>query len=350
MNRKVKELMELINKYNYECYIVGGFVRDYLIGSISLDYDLCTNASNEILVDILKDYNIISVNFTTVSLCIDDLVVEITTYRKELEYYKRKPIKYELVNNLSEDLIRRDFTINTICMDSNMNIIDLLNGKTDIENKVIKSVGNSNLKLKEDPLRILRALRFSSVLNFKIDKELSMAIENNKYLLKELSKEKIKLEIDKILRDGDIKILKLFDIDSILELDVDNFKYYDNILLNWFQLDKYNQYILSKKDKKIIKNIKELYSLGITKYNIYKYGLDISLLVGLLLNVNVYDIYNNLKIKSRSDIDIKVDDIKLFTNKINMVYEELEYLIINEKLDNKYDVIMSYLNNKEHTI
>lgn len=106
----------------------------------------------------------------------------------DLEYQdKRKPSKIVYTDKLIIDLRRRDFTMNTLCMDKNKNIIDLLNARCDIENNVIKTVGNANRRLKEDSLRILRAIRFATELDFSIDEELKDAIINNRELVKDLS-------------------------------------------------------------------------------------------------------------------------------------------------------------------
>ena len=136
-NRIVIKIMKLINSYGYDCYIVGGFVRDKLLNIESHDYDLCTNALIKDLIKILDKYNIISINYGTLTILIEDLKIEITTYRKEIKYYKRKPVEYIFVNTLEEDLHRRDFTINSICIDMNYNIIDLLGGINDINSKLI---------------------------------------------------------------------------------------------------------------------------------------------------------------------------------------------------------------------
>ena len=199
MNIEVRKILELINNDNYECYIVGGYIRDYILGINSKDYDICTNAPLDRLKYILRNYKY-NIQFNTININIKDINIDITPYRREFVYYKRKPIKYEFTNKLQDDMQRRDFTINSICMDCNGNIVDLLNGILDIYNKQIKCIENIDRKLIEDPLRILRAIRFKVYLNFNIEKNLEIGIKKYGYLLKDLSYKIKKRELDKIIK------------------------------------------------------------------------------------------------------------------------------------------------------
>ena len=291
MNRIVNNIMTLISNHGYDVYYVGGYVRDYLLGIKSDDYDLCTSASIEELKYILNDYEY-DVNLETLCIKIDAIKIEITPYRKEVEYYNRRPIKYEHVNNLIDDLYRRDFTINSICMDKDGNIVDLLNGRNDLNNKIIRCIGNSNDRIVEDPLRILRALRFSAYLNFDIDNELMKSIYDIKELLRELSYERKYLEIDKII---DLKRLDILEgVSEYLDIDLSNIKYYNSKILVWMNIDYLNKYCISKKDRNIIDSVNKLNSEGLNNYSIYKYGLYISSLVGELNNIDVESASTNI--------------------------------------------------------
>jgi tRNA nucleotidyltransferase (CCA-adding enzyme) len=148
------EVLNKIESYDYKAYIVGGYVRDYYLGLPNKDVDICTNARINDLEKILS--NIISKNERYGSLVINykGIKIEITTFRKELDYENnRKPINIECVSTIEEDVKRRDFTINSLYMDKNKNIIDLVDGKKDIDNKVIRVVGDANYKIKEDALK-----------------------------------------------------------------------------------------------------------------------------------------------------------------------------------------------------
>ncbi len=353
MDSRVNNILKRLCYKGYECYVVGGYVRDYLLGRVTNDYDLCTNATIKELMIILNDYPIIKVDYNTLVIKFNDINIDITPYRKEIVYYKRKPVRYELVNTLREDIVRRDFTINTICLDYDNHIVDLLNGQNDLINKTIKVVGNAEKKIQEDPLRILRALRFSALLRFRIDEYLDEVIKKYGYLVKTLSYERKKQEINTLIKLKRLDILKKYQLEEYLDIRIDNIIYYTHDILVWMQLDYLKKYCLTKKEKKLLKQIKDLEEQGLTDYNIYKYGLDISCLVAELKGVDILEHYNLLPIKKRSDIAVSSQDILMIINhpeQINQIYTNLEKKIINRELQNEYSVIMSYLKIIKHTI
>ena len=129
MNDKIKEILEMITNKGFKAYVVGGYVRDYLRKIKSIDVDICTNARVKDLMEIFKDYKITSLEYGNILLETKDYLFEITTFRKDIDYINnRKPI-IEYVDTLEEDITRRDFTVNSICMDKDGKIIDLLNVK-----------------------------------------------------------------------------------------------------------------------------------------------------------------------------------------------------------------------------
>jgi len=170
MNSKVQKVLEKIENNGFEAYVIGGFVRDHLLGIKTYDVDICTNALPKDIIALFEDAT--PANYGSVAFKIGQYDFDITTYRAEDAYENRKPVEVEYVNDLILDLKRRDFTINTICMSSSGGIVDLLNGREDIFNKRIKVVGDVTTKLTEDPLRVLRAIRFSVILDFDIDEEI----------------------------------------------------------------------------------------------------------------------------------------------------------------------------------
>ena len=199
MDKVIKNILKKIESEGYEAYIVGGFVRDKLLKHETFDIDICTNALPKDLKKIFKNGNSLN-NYGAFNLKIKKYNIDITTYRKETEYDdKRHPNKIEYVNSLFEDIKRRDFTINSICMDKNENIIDVLDGVKDLNNKIIKVIGDANIRFKEDPLRMLRAIRLASVLEFELDGETFDAIRSNAELINFVSNERIKDELTKIL-------------------------------------------------------------------------------------------------------------------------------------------------------
>ena len=195
MEKNIKKILETLENEGYQAYLVGGYVRDYLLGVTSFDVDIATDALPK---DIHRIFNSSKNNYGSVNIKVDKLNVDITTFRKDLNYVNRRPSKVVYINNLKEDLERRDFTINAICMNKNGKIIDLLNGCKDLDSRTIKMIGSIDVKLKEDPLRIMRAIRFACILDFKIEDELYEKIKEYSYLVGDLSKERIKNELDKI--------------------------------------------------------------------------------------------------------------------------------------------------------
>ena len=165
------KLLKMINEKGFVSYIVGGYPRDLYLDRPSADVDICTSATPKDLKEIFGDIMLPDVQYGSVTVVLNNIRFEITTFRKEIKYENnRLPVEIKYIDNLLEDLKRRDFTINTLCIDSNGTMLDLMNGKEDINNKVIKMVGNPRLRLKEDSFRILRAIRFATILNFKPSK------------------------------------------------------------------------------------------------------------------------------------------------------------------------------------
>ena len=145
INNEVKKIMKQIESSGYEIYLVGGFVRDYILGINSNDIDITTSATPKDIKEIFEDSCLPSEDYGSVTVIKKGIRFEITTFRKDIKYLNnRKPIEIEYVTDLIDDLKRRDFTMNTMCIDSNGNLIDLLDGKEDIHDKVIRTVGNAN--------------------------------------------------------------------------------------------------------------------------------------------------------------------------------------------------------------
>lgn len=156
-------IFETLENSGFECYAVGGCVRDVLLNIQPNDIDITTNATPDEILDCFKEYRTFELGkkFGTISVMNEDDIFEITTYRIDGKYNdSRHPDKVEFSRNLKDDLARRDFTVNAMAMDKNGNIVDLYNGKEDLNNQLIRAVGNAEERFTEDALRIFRALRF----------------------------------------------------------------------------------------------------------------------------------------------------------------------------------------------
>lgn len=202
LKKEVFDILKRLNDHGYEAYIVGGAIRNYLLNKAILDYDITTNASSNVVKMLFNEYKLYDIGKVhgTVSIIIKDIVVEVTPYRHESEYKDhRHPSKISFNANLKDDLKRRDFTINALCMDLNKQIIDCFNGIDDLNNKIIKAIGNPYTRFNEDSLRILRALRFKAKMNFEIEEKTDKAIHQSKDLLNHISEERKKDELLQIL-------------------------------------------------------------------------------------------------------------------------------------------------------
>lgn len=356
MDLTIINILKEICNNGYEAYIVGGYVRDNLLRKKSFDVDICTNARPKDLLKIFGSSVTLVEEYGAVKLTKGKYNIDITTFRKEEKYVDGKPKGIEYVNSLEEDLKRRDFTINTICLDKEINVIDLLNGKTDLKNKIIKTVGKPEIRFKEDPSRILRALRFSITLNFKLDKKIIDYINNNKNEIKKINYTKRKYELDKIFLSKNIydfiKLIKKFDIEKELGIKINKIKPIKSLVGMWAQVDFDEKYPFNKIELEQINSIKELVKKGkIDKYDVYKYGSYITSNAASILGKNakkINKLYDKLPIKDIIDINIEAKDICDILNikpskQLGDVYRIIEKEIIDYKLINTKENIIKRL-------
>lgn len=198
--REVKIIIDTFYRSNFEAFMVGGCVRDILLGNIPKDYDITTSAKPEITISLFDKTIPTGLKHGTVTVLISNEPYEVTTYRTEGKYIdNRRPSSVDFVTDIKEDLSRRDFTINALAYNEKVGLIDYFNGTDDIKNKIIRCVGNADKRFKEDALRMLRAVRFSCQLNFEIHENTYTAIKSNYKLINNISSERIRDELCKIL-------------------------------------------------------------------------------------------------------------------------------------------------------
>ena len=198
----VQDIIQKLNNANYEAYVCGGAVRDSLMNKTPHDWDICTSALPEDVMGIFKNEEIIPTGLQhgTVTLIIDKIPYEITTFRVDGEYTdSRHPDSVEFTTDIVKDLSRRDFTINAMAYHPEKGLIDPFNGCEDIQKKIIRTVGNAEERFREDPLRILRAIRFSLKMKFAIHYHTLFGIKTCYFLLKNISKERITSEINQMI-------------------------------------------------------------------------------------------------------------------------------------------------------
>lgn len=206
--------MRRMEAKGYEIYVVGGCVRDRLLGKNPKDWDLCTNAQPEEVMKVFEDLPVIptGIRHGTVTVIADNRPYEVTTYRREQAYMDgRHPKQVDFVRDLREDLLRRDFTVNAMAYNEKEGLQDYFGGQEDLRKKVIRTVGEAKRRFSEDYLRMLRAVRFAAVLEFEIAPDTLAAILQNAPKIRSISKERVREELNKIMesRNAVLGIRKL---------------------------------------------------------------------------------------------------------------------------------------------
>ncbi len=198
----VQSVIDILHSHQRYAYAVGGCVRDALLNRIVSDFDITTSATPSEVIEILSPMKIIEtgIKHGTVTVVTNEGNIEVTTFRTDGEYEdNRHPKGVFFTDKLEEDLSRRDFTMNALCYNNKEGVIDLFGGIKDIKNKTIRAVGNPEKRFEEDALRILRAVRFASVLGFTLESETSLASIKMQNLLKKISRERIFEELSRLI-------------------------------------------------------------------------------------------------------------------------------------------------------
>lgn len=233
----VQFIIQELGKCGHEAYMVGGCVRDSILDRIPHDYDICTSATPDEIIATFPNQEIIPTGLQhgTVTILINRELYEVTTYRIDGKYTdNRRPDSVNFINSLTEDLRRRDFTINAMAYNSTNGLVDPFGGIKDIENSVIRCVGSAYDRFNEDALRILRAIRFAAQLNFGIAEDTDEEIHKNLGLLENISIERITSEFSKIV-SSDSFYIKLMLYNDVFSLFIPE-------LIDMVGFEQYNPY------------------------------------------------------------------------------------------------------------
>ncbi len=241
--KNAQVIFQLLQKAGFECFLVGGCVRDMLMGKEPHDIDITTNAEPEETKAVFSDFHTLDIGIKhgTITVMVSGDPVEITTYRTESEYTDgRHPDKVIFTKNIRDDLSRRDFTCNAIAYNPRVGIVDPFGGRADIKSKTLRCVGTAEERFREDSLRILRALRFASVLGFDIEDATAKAMYQCRELINIVSPERIFTEISKLLcgtnagtilaEHSDILAVVLPEIKSMKGFEQHNFHHIYDVL------------------------------------------------------------------------------------------------------------------------
>lgn len=316
--KEVNEILENLEKKGFEAYIVGGCVRDSVLKRTPKDWDITTNAKPTEIKAIFKKTIDVGIEHGTVAVLINKKVYEVTTYRLDGNYTdKRHPDKVEFTELISKDLRRRDFTINAMAYSPKRGLVDLFFGVRDLENKIVSCVGNPKSRFEEDALRILRAIRFAAELGFSIDEKTILAIEDKAPNLAYVSKERIFIELNKILLSDN-----MFMMNKIFEFGV--YRYLTDSFVKI-------------KNKKISKEVKNLEKKVYLRWAYFLYSHSDKFLSNLLKELKSDNetlrraslLLRNLHRSMKDEYDVKVSlnilEEELFSDLISLqkvLYEE----------------------------
>lgn len=375
---KAIKVVSILNKNGFEAYIVGGAVRDYLLRHKTNDIDITTSAKPRETSRLFKSIPT-GVKYGTVTVLFQNEQFEVTTYRSETNYENhRHPEEVEFINEVLEDVKRRDFTINGLLMNEKKEIIDYVDGKNDLDNQIIRAIGNAYERFEEDALRILRACYFQSKLGFEIAEETLTAMDSKRHLLDEISKERVLEELIKMLRGRYVKkafetILKtkLYEYLPGLEkgirhaLTLDENLFIDSFFALSFTLEGYvpNYYPFSRKHRHKYNMTCKLANeqVNFSPLSLYEYGLEINLLANktnFILGKTTYqknkihEAYETLPLRSESELAIRADEITKLLNKkpaawLGQLRREIVRLVINGELKNDKDELTNFILKEE---
>lgn len=222
--RFINKIISVLNNAGYEAYIVGGAVRDSLLGFSPTDYDITTSCPPQKIIELFENTAPTGIKHGTITVIIDQIPTEVTTFRIDGAYSdNRSPDSVTFTGNLADDLSRRDFTINAMAFCEEKGLTDLFGGVEDLKNNLIRTVGIPKKRFSEDALRIMRAIRFATTLNFSIEQETYDAAIKCADTLGLISAERINVELTKALLGENLSILERFINDGGLRfLNIEN--------------------------------------------------------------------------------------------------------------------------------
>jgi tRNA nucleotidyltransferase (CCA-adding enzyme) len=388
-------VLEKLESAGFEAYFVGGSVRDYLLHKEINDVDIATSATPEEVKQIFDKTVDIGIEHGTLLVLYQNYSYEITTFRNEAEYEDfRRPKEVTFIRSLTEDLQRRDFTMNAIAMNKDGNLIDPFQGQLSIRNQVIQTVGKAADRFQEDALRMMRAVRFVSQLSFTIEEETLNALKNLVYLLENIAVERKQMEFEKLLSGANRKQA----IQLILQTNIYIYlpglaKHGESLkLLLEYKLDKLNKrelwalllFCLRIEKTKIegflrdwripLKEIREIQLIlfylnkrletSWSHYDLYAATKDIfisSERLYLVINgiegnesIKEYvEMYDGLPIKERSEMDLTGTDLMDWFNKsggpwVKELLFKVEQAILEGRVDNNKKIIKEWLMKCKH--
>jgi len=368
------DVLKKLHEFGYEAFFVGGYVRDMLLNIKSSDIDITTSALPDEVISIFDNVKETGKKYGSVTVLIKNFKYEVTTFRSDGEYNdNRHPTSVEYTKSLKSDLNRRDFTINALVMDSDEIIHDIFNSKEDLDNRIIKTINDPLKRFEEDSLRILRAFRFVSKLGFNIEKKTLEAIKELRSSVKNISIERVMVELNKIFkgkyRNKALKYMIETGIDKELYNISEGLKFVSNLdielepievfIICFVFTDISDNWRFSNKHYRLIDQILLLQEVTkkdvFNKFIVYVNGLEACLLtnkINVILGfkdqeVLIRKLESELPIKDVCDLKFKGQDILWLTtlkkkSVIGKVVDDLKYNVIMGYMPNDYDILKEY--------
>lgn len=371
---KGKEILEKLTSANHSAYFVGGYVRDRFLNIESHDIDITTSATVLEITELFSNVKNTGEKYGTVTVLVGNFKYEVTTYRFDGTYKNnRHPEEVLFTKNIEEDLERRDFTINAICMDKNEKITDLHEGIKDIELKLIRTINNPLRRFNEDALRILRAFRFVAKLGFDIEEETKHGIKETAHLIKSISIERVMIELSKIFSNkyrnkalclmNELGVLdELYGLkEGLIYLSDkdDSLRPIEVFTLCFSMTDIDDVWRFSNKEIRIIRQLIMIVDAtskdDFNKLMVYSNGLKACLSANKInvalgnknQEVLIKEINDLLPIKDVCDLKFKGQDILWLTDMkkksdIGLIIDDLKFKVIHGILPNDYDILKEY--------
>lgn len=369
------KVIGILQKAGFEAYMVGGAVRDFLLGQAPHDIDVASSASPQQVKTLFKRTVDTGIEHGTVLVLIDGEGIEVTTFRTEGNYSdNRRPDSVEFVQSLEEDLKRRDFTINAMAMTETLKIIDPFGGTEDLRKHIIRAVGEPDQRFQEDALRMLRAVRFSGQLDFSIEQHTLESIRRHASLIQSIAVERLKSEIDKIFANprtarsmeylGKTDLTAFLPAGKLFEMDWSRYESSGKAVFGWFYLlhknnrpfSEIKDYRFSNEDKRLIEKSLELAKLEFwDQWTFYYYAVDqlemAAKASGKLLDPAAAKA--ELPIQSKSDLAASGREFMEWSGErsgpwLKVWIEKLEKLIVYGELKNDKELIKDWFVNEYH--
>jgi len=371
-----QKVLKQLNEAGYEAYFVGGMVRDTMLGHNVCDADVTTDAMPEVVLDLFNKAFATGLQHGTVTVVMDGENVEVTTFRLDGDYLdNRRPEGVIFTRSLSEDLARRDFTINAMAQELDGTVIDPFNGQDDLEAEMIRAVGDPKKRFEEDALRILRGVRFVAKLGFDIEAETLRAMKDCRHLLANLSLERIRKEFEGII-EGEYraKALRIM-LDHELFNDIPFFSVlcrynherlakmdeFNVVLLILEMSDQSSNFLkcfpLTKGEKKLIQDVDHaLLRFRSVECDIlvqYYFGVDTLRIMAKFKCIYDGTMYiehtpYRLPIKNRADLAIGPEEVIKLSKKdpgswVGKLFTEIEEAVILEEIKNTRESILKLI-------